>query len=166
MAAAGPLPFRVRPWVPGRDRAAVVAMNAALQEHERARRPSRRPGAAMAEAHTADTERVLDEAGEAAAALLVAEAPDGRLLGFAVVVEERDGLEAEPREARLRDLYVAPEARRAGVTRALVDAARAFARARSVRRMVVTALLANAEAVAAYRALGFRETFVEFEGEA
>jgi GNAT superfamily N-acetyltransferase len=137
------------------DRPSLVAMNAALQEVERALRPSRLLGAAMSAAYWQRTEALVAEAGARA---WVAEA-DGTLLGFLVGMPEEDPLEAEAPEYRIRDAYVVPEARGRGVLRALMAEAEAEARRQGIRRLVVTALTANEGALAAYARLGFGPGF-------
>jgi N-acetylglutamate synthase-like GNAT family acetyltransferase len=63
----------------------------------------------------------------------VAEADDGGVLGFSVVLEPRDGV------VELDGLFVEPEAMGGGVGRALVADAVERARAAGARRMVVVA---------------------------
>ncbi len=155
------MPTTVRPWQP-QDRAAIVALNAELQEHERMRRPSRLPGPAMTEAYMAELEAHLARKG-ADGALLVAEDEGGQVLGFATCFVEEDELEQEPRLARIEDLVVAAPARRRGIARALVAEACRFARGRDAGRIVLSVLTSNVEAAAAYRRLGFRPFLVTLE---
>jgi GNAT superfamily N-acetyltransferase len=153
----------VRAWVPARDRPAVLALGVELQEHERALRPSRRPGEATVgeylariEAHLADPARD--------GALFVAE-EEGTVLGFLACSAEEDLLEKDRGEVVIQELVVARRARRRGLARALVGAARRFAAERGIRRLLVSSLAANGEARAAYLALGFRPSLVTFEAD-
>ena len=143
----------VRPWLP-RDRAALVALNAELQEHERALRPSRRPGPEMSEAYIAELERQVAAKGDDAA-LFVAEDRDGRVLGFVSCFVDVSVLEQDAREMRIEDVVVAAPARRQGIGRALIEAAFAFAGQRDVRRVEITVISENHDAAAMYLAMGF-----------
>ena len=159
------MPVVVRPWRPADDRLAVLALNAELQEHERALRPSRVPGAEMTEAYVAELERRL-AGGADEGALFVAEDGDGAVVGFAACFLDKDVLEVDPAEVRIEDLAVTAGARRRGIGRALVEAALGFARERQVRRVVIAALVVNEDALATYRALGFRPLYTRLEREA
>ena len=143
----------VRPWR-AEDRAAVLALNAELQDHERALRPSLRPGAAITDAYVAALEARLARLGEDGA-LFVAEA-NGAVLGLASCFVATDELEQEQRLVRIEDLVVTRAARRRGIGRALLAEAGRFARRRGIRRLVLSVLESNHEAAAAYHALGFR----------
>ena len=158
------MPFTVRLWRPA-DRPAMLALNAELQEHERGLRPSRLPGAAMTEAYVAELERRL-AARDGDGALFVADGEEGQVVGFVACLVDKDVLEVEPAEVVIEDLVVAAGARRRGVGRALVEAALGFARERRVRRVVVSALVVNEDALATYRALGFRPLYTRLEREA
>jgi GNAT superfamily N-acetyltransferase len=144
----------VRPWRP-QDRDVVLALNAELQEHERTQRPCRRPGPEMTEAYVAAVEAQLARKGEDGV-LFVAEGADGRVLGFATYFIDQDEPEQEPLHARIEDIVVAAPARWQGIGRALIAAACRFASMRGVGRVVLSVLTTNAEAIAAYRCLGFR----------
>lgn len=95
-----------------------------------------------------------DEAWRARAAaapgrvVLVADA-GGALVGM-LCGERRDGDEAE-----LLALWTAPEARRAGVGRALMEAGLAWARGERARRVTLWVNAANAEALRLYERCGF-----------
>jgi GNAT superfamily N-acetyltransferase len=116
----------------------------------------------MAEEYVAATEDLLAAKGEGAA-LLVAEAVDGAVLGFVTCFVREDDLERDRRELCIEDVVVTAASRRRGVGRALVAAACRFAAERGVRRVVVSALSANEETVAAYAAMGFRPALVTLE---
>lgn len=150
----------IRPWTVA-DRDAVVALNAELQEHERAIRPSRAPGAEISERYVTRLARRLEKAG-AGGALLVAEL-DGHIVGFVACYLDEDELEVDPRELVIGDLVVTTTARRRGVARMLVSAARAFAVERGIRRLTISSIAGNEMALRTYRALGFKEALVTLE---
>lgn len=84
---------------------------------------------------------------------------EGRAVGFAEVSVRRyaNGCEQQP-VAFLEGIWVAPEARRKGVGRALTDHMRAFLRGRGHTKLCSDALLANTPSHAAHKAWGFAET--------
>jgi ribosomal protein S18 acetylase RimI-like enzyme len=155
----------VREWVPERDRPAVLALGVELQEHERALRPSRRRGEEMVGEYLARIEAHLADPGRDGA-LFVVEDERGAVAGFLACSAEEDLLEEGRGEVVVQELVVAAGARRRGLARALVDAARRFARERGIERIVVSSLAENEEAQAAYLALGFRPALVTFEADA
>ena len=75
-------------------------------------------------------------------------------LGFCQLYPSFCSLEAAP-IACLYDLFVAPRGRRAGLGRALLDAAAALARSRGWVRLDLTTARSNAQAQSLYRALGW-----------
>ena len=75
-------------------------------------------------------------------------------VGTATVAE----YDAEPGVAHVYAMWVAPDARRAGVGRALVDAAAGWARDRGCDRLILSVTESNGMARAFYEALGFSET--------
>jgi ribosomal protein S18 acetylase RimI-like enzyme len=78
--------------------------------------------------------------------------------GFCIArVDQAPPILHETRRAEITDLFVRPAARRRGVGRALVAAARAFALGRGVRRIEARVAHANAEGQAFWRALGFAD---------
>jgi putative acetyltransferase len=87
--------------------------------------------------------------------LLVARGADGLALGvcWVVIFDPGTGLEAE-----LAELYVRPDARGAGVARALVAKAMALLADRHVTFACVWTRADNPAALAAYRAAGFAPT--------
>ena len=66
--------------------------------------------------------------------------------------------EAEPGVGHLYAMWVAPDARGAGVGRALVDAVVAWARARGCDRLVLSVTETNEGARRFYEACGFADT--------
>jgi GNAT superfamily N-acetyltransferase len=88
--------------------------------------------------------------------LLVAEAPDGNLLGFALAaLARRPGPFLERERGEIDWLFVREKARRRGAGRALVAAALAWLRERGVARVEIQVARANASGSAFWRALGF-----------
>ncbi|WP_051249132.1 GNAT family N-acetyltransferase [Inquilinus limosus] len=81
--------------------------------------------------------------------ILVAEAPDGRLVATAGWCRVPD----DPAVARLRKVFVAPDRAGQGLGRRMVEAAETAARAAGFRRFRVRA---NANAEAFYARLGYR----------
>jgi ribosomal protein S18 acetylase RimI-like enzyme len=66
--------------------------------------------------------------------------------------------DAEPDVAHLYGMWVAPEARRTGAGRALVEAVIAWAAQRGARRLTTSVTEGNAAAAALYTAAGFVDT--------
>lgn len=91
------------------------------------------------------------------AVILVADddARPGRLLGFCQLYPSFCSIVARPIQI-LNDLFVAPGARRGGVGRALLLAARAQAVARGLARLELTTARGNHTAQALYAALGWQ----------
>lgn len=145
----------------GADRPALERFMAALQDHERAMEPNRLPGAQMAATHVAALLAWVSE--HPAAGCLIAQddrGPAGFLLWG---IEKEPGTYVLPRNrivGCLSDLWIEPRARGRGLARALVRAAEAHLAAHGVVRIEVSALPANAEALAAYAALGYRPCLV------
>jgi aminoglycoside 6'-N-acetyltransferase I len=104
---------------------------------------------AEATAFFADADTVLE-------AVLLAEASDGTLLGFAELSLRpyAEDCRTSP-VAFLEGWYVIPTARRQGVGRALVSAAEQWARERGCHEFASDTELDNSLSSAAHRALGF-----------
>lgn len=79
---------------------------------------------------------------------------EGHPVGTATVAE----YDADPSVAHVYAMWVAPDARRAGAGRALLDAAAGWARDRGCVRLVLSVTESNGTARAFYEALGFVET--------
>jgi len=79
---------------------------------------------------------------------------DGTLVGTATGAE----YEADPAVAHVYAMWVAPDARSAGVGRALLDSVEAWARDRGCGRLALTVTETNASARAFYGACGFVES--------
>lgn len=89
-----------------------------------------------------------------ATALVAEEA--GTLIGYALLVRLYRGQDAA-RALDLHHLFVAPEARHAGIGRTLVQAARAEADAQGCARLLVGTHPGNHRAQSFYRSLGFAD---------
>ena len=88
------------------------------------------------------------------------------VVGYAyATLEGRDWNDLLDACGKLNDLFVAPEARRRGVARALVDRAFAWFREREAPRVVLLSAWRNPEAHAFFETLGFRRTMVEMTAE-
>lgn len=147
-----------------RDRSALVAGYADLQEVERAFTDTRRPGAEIAESYIGGLfADIQDKSG----AMFVAR--DGvRVAGFIACWIEHDENVAETPDSTtygyIPDAYVFPEYRGAGVFRVLNDAAEAYlVRFPEVRRIRINVLTRNERALNAYRKAGYDdyETMLE-----
>lgn len=86
--------------------------------------------------------------------ILLARRPDGSALGFCQLYSSFCSVLAAPIYV-LYDLFVAPDARRRGVGRALLLAAEAHARATGHARMDLTTARNNLRAQALYESLGW-----------
>jgi len=76
--------------------------------------------------------------------------------GFCIVrVDQAPPIHEETERAEITDLGVRPGARRAGLGRALVGEAMAWARERGVERIEIRVAAANSEGQAFWRAVGF-----------
>jgi aminoglycoside 6'-N-acetyltransferase I len=90
--------------------------------------------------------------------VLVAEAPDGTLIGFAELSLRpyAEDCTTSP-VAFLEGWYVIPEARRRGVGRALLNAAENWGRRQGCREFASDTQLENTQSAAAHYALGFED---------
>jgi ribosomal protein S18 acetylase RimI-like enzyme len=92
----------------------------------------------------------------------VAEAEDGALLGV-ISLWMRPRLNWVSLEGWIPDLFVAPESRRQGLARALLDAAATYARRRGCHRLVLEARTQRKEAHALYASYGFKNAGRRYE---
>lgn len=92
--------------------------------------------------------------------VLVIDRGAGRLAGF-IELAMRDGVDGAAREvtAYVEGWFVEPELRGAGWGRKLIAAAGRWARTRGAVELASDAEQWNKKAIAAHRAVGFRETF-------
>jgi ribosomal protein S18 acetylase RimI-like enzyme len=91
---------------------------------------------------------------------------DGRAVGFVQLYPVFSSTAPHPRRLwLLNDLYVAPEARGAGVARALMAAARRMAEATGACGLELVTARSNVAAQRLYRSLGWRQddAFLRFE---
>ena len=128
------------------DAAAWLAMRLALWPEE------------PADDLRSEVERFAAEGPRRDEAVLIAEEASGRFLGFAElsIRSYAEGCTSD-RVAYLEGWFVAPDARRRGVGRALVEAAEAWGRARGCVEFGSDAVADNHVSAAAHRALGFTE---------
>lgn len=112
-----------------------------------------------AEAHAADIEETFF-AGDPDQVAFVAEGAGGHLLGFieaSLRHDYVDGCDTSP-VAFGEGLFITPEAREAGVGRALVEAVADWGRLRGCSELASNALLDNTASHAFHAAIGFEET--------
>jgi GNAT superfamily N-acetyltransferase len=155
------MPCLVRPVTPA-DHPALIEQFLALNQHEAEIVSDRRTDREAAELALPAALRLAAECGGHA---LVAEL-DRRVVGHAFVLYRRDGVYVRTAlrdYAYLSELYVRPEVRRQGVARALMDRAEALARARGVRRLVLSVLAGNDVAEPFYAALGYRPYVIDLQ---
>jgi ribosomal-protein-alanine N-acetyltransferase len=104
--------------------------------------------------HPWSEELVRRELGhEFSTVLLATGGADGGILGFAVVWLVHD-------ELHVLNVAVAPEARRRGVARAILDQVEARGREQGARVSMLEVRRGNAPAIALYNSLGYREVGV------
>lgn len=150
-----------RPATPA-DAPALEALFEALDEHHRLALPHifRKPPAARREQTWLD-ERIAGPD----SAILVAEGVDGRIIGLAVLVI-RAVAASVVRDARrfveIDELVVAADARDLGVGRALIEAARVWARERGIPGLEVSAWSFNLRTIEFYKRIGFTPTVERF----
>jgi ribosomal protein S18 acetylase RimI-like enzyme len=155
--------FSTRDFAPG-DLAAVTAMMARLQDHERQISADRRPGSEIAAGHLS---YLLDECSRKQGRVFVAER-GGSVVGFIVVMVEHfdeGDLHLYPMYksfADITDLYVEENHRGRGIAGALLSAAEEHARAMGIERIKLAALSGNEEARAVYLRRGYREYDVTY----
>ena len=136
------------------DRAALIEQFLGLNVHEDAITHDRVTDRAGAEESLAAAEERVAKSNGAA---LVAEVA-GRVVGhlFLTFEEAPPFVREELRTyAHIAELFVRPEARRAGVARALIAEAERIARARAISCITVSALAGNHSAEATYSRAGF-----------
>ena len=87
---------------------------------------------------------------------LARDVESGAALGFTQLYPSFSSVSAQ-RIWILNDLYVAPEARRGGVARALMQAAEAHARETGAKRLTLSTAHTNAQAQRLYETLGYQQ---------
>jgi ribosomal protein S18 acetylase RimI-like enzyme len=147
----------VEPATPG-DAAAVVDLWVALATDQR------RHGSHLRAA--ANRAPVRASLARAAADGRLEVARDGDdMVGYVRYAVERGPLAQDATRGVVRDLYVVPGQRDAGVGTALLDAAEAALRERGVDVVGVEALADNEAAIRLYERRGYRPRRIEFERE-
>jgi aminoglycoside 6'-N-acetyltransferase I len=110
------------------------------------------------EEHAIEIERFLSGQAREPMAVLIAEDPSGRLLGFAELSIRSFAEDcATDRVAFLEGWYVAPESRRQGVGGRLVAASEGWARTQGCTEFASDAVVDDAVSIAAHKALGFAD---------
>ena len=136
------------------DEAAIFAFLDGLQDHEAAFEPNRRRDPAWAAEHW----RVaLSRREELNGIMLIAE-QDGVPVGWAFAYEEHGELfiaEPERRHGFLAEIYVVPQARRAGHGKALIAACEGWSRGRGHKLLIIGVLAGNTRAIRAYEGAGY-----------
>src|SRR5579871_1746297 len=94
---------------------------------------------------------------------LATEPPSGRGLGFVQLYPSFSSV-ATQRIWILNDLFVAPAARRGGVGRALLDAARDHGKSTGAKRLVLSTAITNRDARTLYETYGYKQdqTFLTY----
>jgi GNAT superfamily N-acetyltransferase len=148
------MPFVIREWSPGRERATLRPLVVVLQDFERGLEPTLPGGEAMADAYlTFLVERCARFAGR----MFVAEEAGGAA-GFVCVLTRvpPDGPDDAIEEyAYVSDLVVCPEHRGQGLGRRLLARAEAAARESGARSLQIGVLARNRVAHELYRRMGF-----------
>jgi ribosomal protein S18 acetylase RimI-like enzyme len=151
----------IRPARPS-DIAALMPLFEELDEHHRLALPAvfRKPAGARREQSWLDW--VIAGPDQA---ILVAEGPQTDIAGLVVLIA-RSVAANSVRDARrfveIDQLVVASAARRRGVGRSLIDASKAWGRARGIANLEVSAWSVNAETIEFYRQVGFSPTIARF----
>ena len=101
------------------------------------------------------TRFILDRTKNSESVIFVAEAGDGTLVGLCQLYPTFCSVEARPIYV-LYDLFVSPDARRAGVAKQLLQAAIGQARADGKARVDLTTAKQNVAAQALYESLGWK----------
>ena len=88
--------------------------------------------------------------------IFAAQAEEGELVGFTQLYPSFCSVELKPM-VYLYDLFVDPDARRSGVARALMEAARQYAQAHGADRLQLETAITNTRAQALYEDLGWQK---------
>jgi ribosomal protein S18 acetylase RimI-like enzyme len=148
----------IRDYDPARDRAAVRACFAELQDVERGLEPALPAGVAVAEAYL---DFMFARSAEWDGAVFVAE-EGGAVVGFVCVwarVPPDDPSEVRSC-AHVSDLVVLPAWRGRGIGHALLARGEAYARTRGAERLRIGVMARNEGARRLYVTRGFREVYV------
>jgi GNAT superfamily N-acetyltransferase len=150
-----PAAFRIRAARLPDDKPAILNFLMGIQLFENAFEPDRRIDPDVAEdSYAAIIERVATKNGR----MLIAEGPNGKVLGWAAALEDEQEIYVLPEERTygyIAELYVIEEARGLGVGRALIAACEEWARDRGLKVMMIGVLTRNPRAHKVYRSAGF-----------
>ena len=133
-----------------------------LQDYERKLDPRMPSGAAIVDEYVP---QMLLRCKQAVGQILVAEI-DAEVAGFVTVLTRVSSGEIEDGNIEyglISDLVVAPDYRRQGLGRELLEAGENFARARNVSSLRIGVLQSNRAATSLYTASGFSVLFSEME---
>lgn len=153
--------IRIRPALPS-DISDLIPLFEELDEYHRLALPAvfRRPVGARREQSWLDW-----LIGGPDQAILIAEGPRADIVGLVVLIA-RSVAANSVRDARqfveIDQLVVASAARRRGVGRTLIEASKAWGRARGISNLEVSAWSVNAETIKFYRLIGFSPTIERF----
>ena len=137
-----------------RDEPAILSFIQALQDHEAGFEADRRRDPDFAVQHWREAQH---RCAEKHGAMFIAEQA-GHYVGWAFAYEVHGELFVHPPERRhgfLAELYVVPEARRAGHGKALIQACEAWSRQRGHRLLTIAVLARNKGAIRAYEGAGY-----------
>ena len=158
------MPLRVRPAAP-EDAAQLGKMGAALVRFHHGLDPQRfmLPGGDLEAGYAGYLTR---EGGKKNAVVLVAEAEDGAVVGYAYGrLEGRDWSALRAPCGVLDDLWVEEGHRKLGAARALCEEMKRHFAAKGAPRVVLMTSVANTRAQRLFESLGFRQTMIELTCE-
>lgn len=146
------------------DEPTLVQFMTALQETERALHPNRAVGGSMAAAHVAYLQQ-LAQAHQGCVLIAEKAQPVGFLVGWVETLDEGDRhvLPSYRQFGYISDLYVEPNERRQGISRALLYAAADHFRRLELTTVRLSTLCANQAARAAYEHMGFQPYEIAYE---
>jgi aminoglycoside 6'-N-acetyltransferase I len=139
------VPIRIEVLTKRGDTAAWLAMRAQLWP------------ATSAQEHAREAEAMLQDPARTGVALAMQDAQAVGFIELSVRTDYVNGCDTSP-VAFVEGLWAAPQARHAGVGRALMDYALAWARTRKLTELASDTPLENTESQQAHLAMGFEET--------
>jgi ribosomal protein S18 acetylase RimI-like enzyme len=155
------LSVSIRPAVPA-DIGTLALLFEALDEHHRLALPEvfRKPVGPRREPSWLDGIMAGKDC-----TILVAEAPDHKIVGLIVLIARSvsaNGVREAKQFVEIDQLVVGAAARRLGVGRSLIDAAKRWAREHGTPKLEVSAWSFNLDTIEFYRRLGFQRTVERF----